>query len=112
MNQNNAETRVVKRQQTEITVTNTDVDLIDLASTNKLVEVPIDEINNYEVIKLDCVTDKIDHYQSHKDFLLECIREKFIPMGLRINLTPTIGNNNEEFIEKWYKRPEAFLSQS
>ena len=40
------------------------------------------------------VTDKIDRYQSHKNFLLECIREKVIPMGLRINLTPTIGNNS------------------
>ena len=29
-------------------------------------------------------------------------------MGLRINLTPTIGNNNDEFIEKWHKRLEAF----
>ena len=64
----------------EPTVTNTDVDLLDFASTTKLVEVPIDGINNYEI---DRVTDKIDSYQSHKDFLLECIREKVIPMGLR-----------------------------
>ena len=29
-------------------------------------------------------------------------------MGLRINLTPTISNNNHESIEKWHKRLEAF----
>ena len=29
-------------------------------------------------------------------------------MGLRINLALTIGNNNDEFIEKWHKRLEAF----
>ena len=87
--------RVAKRQRT---VTDTNVDLLDFASTTKLVEVPIDVINNYEVIKLDRVTDKSDRYQSHKDFLLECIREKVIPMGLRINLAPTIGDNNDEFM--------------
>ena len=104
INESNTELRVPKRQRTD----NTDGDLLDSASTTTVIEVPIDEVDNYDVIKLDRVTDKIDRYQSHKDFLLECIREKVIPMGLRINLTPTIGSNDDEFVDRWHKRLTDF----
>ena len=45
---------------------------------------------------------------SHKGFLQQCIRDKIIPVGLQINLTPTIGKYNDEFVEKWHKRLEEF----
>ena len=33
---------------------------------------------------------------------------KFIPKGLRIDLEPSIGNNDDQFCEKWYNRLEEF----
>ena len=80
-----------------------------MGSTNICEEVaPLSGVNNYDVIKLDRLIDKVDRFESHKSFLENCVRDKVIPMGLQINLTPTIGNNNDEFVERWHKRLEEF----
>ena len=42
----------------------------------------------------------------HKSFLEQCIHSK--TNKLQINLTPTIGNNDNEFVDKWQKRLEEF----
>ena len=65
-------------------------------------------VNDYDVIKLDRLIDKADRFESHKSFLENCVHNKVIPVGLQIDLTPTIGNNNDEFVEKWHKRLEEF----
>ena len=40
-------------------------------------------------------------YVSHKDFLSQCIKSKLVPKGLELTLEPTIGNFDQEFIDKW-----------
>ena len=93
----------------EVTITNADENLHGSANTNAVIEVPLEcNINNYDVIKLDRLIDKSDRYESHKSFLEQCIHSKTIPVGLQINLTPTIGNNDNEFVDKWHKRLEEF----
>ena len=68
------------------------------SSTETVIEVnqnreDVDKI----VIKLDRLQDKSTRYESHKEFLEKCIREKVIPDGLRVDVEPTIGNHDEEF---------------
>ena len=49
---------------------------------------------------------------SHKGFLQQCIRDKIIPVGLQINLTPTIGKYNDEFVENGTKDWKSSLLPS
>ena len=65
-------------------------------------------LNVHDVTKLERLIDKCDRYESHKGFLEQCIKDKIVPVGLQINLTPTIGNGDDEFVEKWHKRLEEF----
>ena len=55
-------------------------------------------------------TQMITPLKQHKDFWIMELQIR-LPngfMGLRVNLTPTFGNNNDVFIEKCHKRLEAF----
>ena len=66
------------------------------------------KISNEEKIKklafrLDRINNKMIRFLSHKEFLEKCFRDKLTPNGLKINLEPTIGNQNEEFVNQWYK---------
>ena len=66
------------------------------------------KINNEEEIKklsfrLDRFNNKKIRFLSHKEFLEKCFHDKLTPNGLKINLEPTIGNQNEEFVNQWYK---------
>ena len=66
------------------------------------------KISNEEEIKkltfhLDRINNKKIRFLSHKEFLEKCFRDKLTPNGLKINLEPTIGNQNEEFVNQWYK---------
>ena len=79
------------------------------SSTETVIEVnqnreDVDKI----VIKLDRLQDKSTRYESHKEFLEKCIREKVIPDGLRVDVEPTIGNHDEEFLSIWYNKLESF----
>ena len=49
------------------------------------------------------INNKKIRFLSHKEFLEKCFRDKLTPNGLKINLEPTIGNQNEEFVNQWYK---------
>ena len=64
--------------------------------------------NNEEEIKklafrLDRINNKKVRFLSHKEFLEKCFCDKLTPKGLKINLEPTIGNQNEEFVNQCYK---------
>ena len=54
------------------------------------------------------LNNKAARYESHKQFLENCIQEKLIPEGLRLQLEPTIGNYDDEFLHNWYVKLEKF----
>ena len=84
--------------------------LFDSASTTTIVE-PETQDNTEErtkCIRLDRLRNKEERYESHITFLKDCLAIKRIPKGLVINLEPTIGNHDEEFLAKWYQRLEEF----
>ena len=66
------------------------------------------KISNAEEIRklafrLDRINNKKIRFLSQKEFLEKCFHDKLTPNGLKINLEPTIGNQNEEFVNQWYK---------
>ena len=66
------------------------------------------KISNEEEIKklafrLYRINYKKIRFLSHKEFLEKRFRDKLTPTGLKINLEPTIGNQNEKFVNQWYK---------
>ena len=62
----------------------------------------------YLVSKLDRLHDKKERYQSHLGFLQKCLEENIIPKGLRLELEPSIGNHDEEFLKNWYAKLEEY----
>ena len=54
--------------------------------------------------KLYKYEDKITRYESHKEFLSRCVKEKVIPRGLKVEVEPTIGNHDEEFVSLWNEK--------
>ena len=72
--------------------------------------------NNEEEIKklafrLDGIKNKKIRFLSHREFLEKCFRDKLTLNGLNINLEPSIGNQNEEFVNQWYKIQDDFAKQ-
>ena len=53
-------------------------------------------------MKLNRLKDKNTRYQSHREFLSQSIDSKLIPKGLKLELEPTIGNHDQEFLDMWY----------
>ena len=81
--------------------------LANQASTARLVEETISEEINFPVyqcpekgkkeqlaLKLDGLKGKNARYESHEEFLLQCIQAGLILKGLKLELDPTIGNQN------------------
>jgi hypothetical protein len=62
----------------------------------------------YFATKLDRFHDKEVRFQSHKEFLTRCLEANIIPNGLKLQLEPSIGNHNDEFVNKWYEKLEKF----
>ena len=62
----------------------------------------------YLVSKLDRLHDKKERYTSHQQFLQKCLDNNIIPNGLRLDLEPTIGNHDEEFLHNWYSKLEEY----
>ena len=62
----------------------------------------------YLAIKLNRLHDKNTRFESHRDFLLQCIREKIIPKELELMFEPTIVNHNQEFLDNWYSKLKQF----
>ena len=54
--------------------------------------------------KLDRLYDKQDRFESHQQFLKRCLEAQVIPNGLLIELEPSIGNHDEEFLAKWNEK--------
>ena len=50
-------------------------------------------------IKLNRLHEKSAQCYSYKDFLSRSIQEKLVPKGLELNLEPTIGIYDQEFID-------------
>ena len=72
--------------------------------------------NNEEEIKklafrLDRIKNKKIRFLSHNKFLEKYFRDKLTPNGSKLNLEPTIGNQNEEFVNQWYKIQDACVKQ-
>ena len=40
----------------------------------------------------------------HKDFFSQCRAEELVPKGLKLEMKPTIGNYNQEFVDMWYSK--------
>ena len=60
------------------------------------------------VLKLNRLKDKAVRYKSHKHFLSRCIAEELVPKGLKLELEPTIGNYDQEFVDTWYSKLKTF----
>ena len=77
--------------------------------TSSLQQIPANNKNKEQVaLKLSCLKDKVARYESHNNFLTCCIAEKLIPKGLKLELEPTIGNFDQEFVDKWYSKLKGF----
>ena len=48
--------------------------------------------------------DKQVRFVSHKKILTRCVAEEVVLKGLEVTLEPTIGNHNQEFLDKWYSK--------
>ena len=57
---------------------------------------------------LDRLTDKKTRYHSHISFLTKCINESIIPNGLKVELEPTIGNHDKQFLNTWHEKCKKF----
>ena len=64
--------------------------------------------NDFLVSKLDRLHDKHERFVSHKEFLQKCLENNVVPKGLKLELEPSIGNHDEEFLTKWYQKLEEF----
>ena len=77
--------------------------------TSSLQKTPAISKNKEQIaLKLNRFKDKVTRYESHKDFLTRCISEKLIPKGLKLELEPTTGNFDKEFVEEWYSKLKGF----
>ena len=56
-------------------------------------------------MKLDRLLDKQAKYES---YLQKGIRCKVVPHGLNLQLEPTIGNHDQEFLDNWYQKLNKF----
>ena len=95
--------------------------LVDVPSTATLTEVYL-ELNNdslltenqkernakYLAIKLYRLKEKQARFVSHKEFFTRCVAEELVPKGLEVTLEPTIGNHDQEFLDKWYSKQNQF----
>ena len=62
----------------------------------------------YNARKLDRLNDKEARFISHKDFLERCLTANVIPNGLKLELEPSIGNHNEQFLANWNEKLNKF----
>ena len=59
------------------------------------------EKRTYLAINLNRLRDK----NTLRDFLLQCVRQKFVPKGLELMVEPAIGNHKQKFLDNWYSKP-------
>lgn len=85
-----------------------------LIEENELTETPFsgftsstDKQKEKIVLTLDRLKDNSIRYESHKVFLNR-LAEKLVPKGSRLELKPTIGNYDQEFVDTWYSKLKSF----
>ena len=61
-----------------------------------------------QAMKLNCMKDKNPRYQSHREFLSQCVESKLIPKSLKLELESTIGNHDQQFLDTWYSNLQEF----
>ena len=77
--------------------------------TSSLQQTPATNKNKKQVaLKLNRLKDKVTRYESHKDFSTRCFAEKLMLKGLKLELEPTIGNFDQEFVDKWCSKLKGF----
>ena len=77
--------------------------------TSSLQQTPATNKNKKQVaLKLNRLKDKVTRYESHKDFSTCCFAEKLMLKGLKLELEPTIGNFDQEFVDEWYSKLKGF----
>ena len=59
-------------------------------------------------MKPNRLKDKNARYQSHRGFLSQCIKSKLIHKGLKLELQPTIGYHDQEYLDTWYSNLQEF----
>ena len=59
-------------------------------------------------MKLNRLKDENARYQSHIEFLSQRIESKLIPKYLKLELEPTIGNHDKNFLDMWYSNLQEF----
>ena len=93
----------------EQTSTSTLVGEEDNETTNCSRQLGSSDKNKEQIaLKLNRLKDKAVRYKSHKDFLSRCIAEELVPKGLKLELEPTIGNYDQEFVDTWYSKLKTF----
>ena len=55
-------------------------------------------------IKLNRNTDKVTRFESHKEYLMACVKDKLIPTNFKIELEPSISNHDNTFLDTWYEK--------
>ena len=87
-------------------------DTAGATTSNESIETVVDTYNEATVRnnarKLDRLYDKQARFESHKQFLERCLQAAVTPRGLKIELEPSIGNHNEEFLAKWNEKLVKF----
>ena len=84
-----------------LSVTNTLGNTTSSESMETVVNTYTDSIIRNTARKLDRLYDKQARFESHQQFLQRCLQAAVIPQGLQIELEPSIGNHNDEFLAKW-----------
>ena len=59
-------------------------------------------------MKLNRLKDENARYQSHIEFLSQRIESKLMPKDLKLELEPTIGNHDKNFLDMWYSNLQEF----
>ena len=76
----------------------------DTESRETVVDTFAERENLKLAYKVDNLKDKQIRYESHVSFLQKCLDNNITPMGLRVYCEPSIGNRDEDFLEKWHNQ--------
>ena len=85
--------------------------MLTFANTTK----QLSEIRNFLCYKpkvvegiIQNIYDKVGRFESHAQVLRKCLEHKIVPKGLQVYVEPSIGNRDDEFLNKWHSRLEEF----
>ena len=74
----------------------------DTESRETVVDTFAERENLKLAYRIDNLKDKQTRYESHVSFLRKCLDNNITPNGLRVYCEPSIGNRDEDFLEKWH----------